>query len=454
VASFLRELRIASFLVVLLIAIGMGLPNLLAALPTYRPAWMELACMAALLTAVVTDGLLLAWHRTWGRARWPVAVTVLAVSIPATTAVPAEVLLTPAHLAMTFVGWIGVLLFAEAGLGELGAFLGLNYALTATLLVAAGRTDQESLTHYALVVIVVGGFQLALGTVGVALQKVAATAADANRRRHETATAESVAELLHADRSRRYAALQDTAASLLQGIIDGRLRPGDAGVQRRCAVEAARMRRLFAETDDVADPLLHELDSVVDVAERTGVIVTRTVLGSWPHLAQQVRRTLVDEAAAALLDARTHARLTVNGERHEVVLSVVTDGRNAQPGQRSNAGVEISTLIDGERVWMQARWTPTPAATGGPRQYSDPAVVNAHWPRTSAKYPTRSLGRTVRLRAAWQERAGRIACRTSRFRPHPPDLTRLAARTRAELLRRWKQNRTWSRIRRRGQSPR
>jgi hypothetical protein len=52
-------------------------------------------------------------HGFWGRAAWPTALFVLAVSIAAAASLPTEALLTPAHWTFGVVGWFGLLLFAD-----------------------------------------------------------------------------------------------------------------------------------------------------------------------------------------------------------------------------------------------------------------------------------------------------------------------------------------------------
>ena len=111
--------------------------------------------------------------------------------------------------------------------------------------------------------------------------------------------------------------------------------PTTRTVQRRCALAAARLRRLIAESDDVPDPLLHELRACVDLAERNGLPVDLVAVG--------------DPAAAAGGDpppaGRTAhrapwptpgswARLTVVAGPDEVVVSLVTPGPGGAGGDR------------------------------------------------------------------------------------------------------------------------
>ncbi|MGH4009310.1 MAG: hypothetical protein ACRDTH_14355 [Pseudonocardiaceae bacterium] len=77
---------------------------------------------------------------------------------------------------------------------------------------------------------------------------------------------------MHDHREFRYTRLRLTALPLLGGIGDGSLSASDPEIQRRAALEAARMRRMFAEDSDVADPLAAGLAALIDVVERRGVV--------------------------------------------------------------------------------------------------------------------------------------------------------------------------------------
>ncbi len=67
------------------------------------------------------------------------------------------------------------------------------------------------------------------------------------------------------------------------------------------------MRRLFAESDDVTDPLEHEIHACVDVAERQGKSVQLSIRGARPALPLDVRRALTEPVIAVLAGARSRA---------------------------------------------------------------------------------------------------------------------------------------------------
>jgi hypothetical protein len=359
--ALLRALRVGQSVIVLTILLGHALPNVLATLYLYRPPWTGLAWLAALVAVAVADAVLVARHRSWGAARWPVAVVVLAISAWATALLPAPALVGPAHQTLTLVGWFGVLLFGERGIRPLVGFLAAHVGITLVQLGAAGRLDGWTLVNLVLIVAVAAGFQLTAGAAAASLTRLAATATDAAHRQAATLTADAVAQQLHADREERYARLRESVLPLLRGVGDGSLSPADPDVQRRAAVEAARMRRLFAEESDVRDPLAAELGALVDVVERRGTDVRFSARGQWPVPPPAVCRALVEEVGAALLAAHGSARVTMGPAGAGVAVSVVADGETAprRPRAANAGGITTVTVIDDERTWVEARWTPT-----------------------------------------------------------------------------------------------
>ncbi|NUT51646.1 MAG: hypothetical protein HOV94_30770 [Saccharothrix sp.] len=191
------------------------------------------------------------------------------------------------------------------------------------------------------------------------LHRLGAQAASAAAEVERVRTAEAVAAESHRRRQRRFADLSAEAIPLLEGLADGTLRPEDAEVRRRSAVEAARMRRLCAETDVVTDPLLHELRHCADVADRKGVVVELETRGSWATPPVAVRRDLTDAALTALATAGSWARVTVVGDRESVSVNVVADCGDVEPPSPATPDVRVEVLGSGGTVWVEARWQPT-----------------------------------------------------------------------------------------------
>jgi hypothetical protein len=363
--ALLHSLRVARSVIVLVILVGLVLPHVVADLEVYDPRWTGPAWFAGLLAVAVADAVLVVRRRTWGRARWPAAAFVLALSVWATALLPASALVGPPHQTLGAVGWFGVLLLADTGLAALLGFLGVHVALTVVQLGLADRLDLLTAVDLAVVVAATGGFQLAVGAAGAALNRVAGAATEAARRQAATVTAEEVARQLHDDREERYTRLRDSVLPLLLGIGDGSLSPADPGVRRRAAVEAARLRRLFAEEGDVVDLLAAELGSLVDILEQRGTEVSFSATGERPVPPAAVRSALVDAVAPALLAARRSARVTVSAAGTGVLVGVVTDTDLAMAdtdvAMVEPAGHEIEVVVVGaeQQTWVEVRWSPS-----------------------------------------------------------------------------------------------
>ena len=367
--ALLHNLRVARSVIVLVILMGLVLPHVVADLSLYHPPWTGPAWFLGLLAIAAADAALVARHRTWGRARWPVAAGVLMLSVWATGLLPPWALVGPPHQTLGAVGWFGVLLLADTGLPALLGFLGLHVGLTLVQLGFAHRLDLLTLVDLAVVVAATAGFQLAVGAGGAALDRVADTATEAARRQAATVTAEEVARQLHDDREERYGRLRESVLPLLRGIGEGTLSPAEPDVQRRAALEAARLRRLFAEESDVVDLLAVELGSLVDVVEQRGTEVQFSATGKRTVPSPATRTALVDAVAPALLAARRFARVTVSTAGTGVLVSVVSDVGVDDAGL-ADAGLadaapdmspEISRVVVGteQQTWVEVRWTPS-----------------------------------------------------------------------------------------------
>jgi len=367
--ALLHNLRVARSVIVLVILMGLVLPHVVADLSLYHPPWTGPAWFLGLLAIAAADAALVARHRTWGRARWPVAAGVLMLSVWATGLLPPWALVGPPHQTLGAVGWFGVLLLADTGLPALLGFLGLHVGITLVQLGFAHRLDLLTLVDLAVVVAATAGFQLAVGAGGAALDRVADAATEAARRQAATVTAEEVARQLHDDREERYGRLRESVLPLLRGIGEGTLSPAEPDVQRRAALEAARLRRLFAEESDVVDLLAVELGSLVDVVEQRGIEVQFSATGNRTVPSPATRTALVDAVAPALLAARRFARVTVSTAGTGVLVSVVSDVGVDDAGL-ADAGLadaapdmspEISTVVVGteQQTWVEVRWTPS-----------------------------------------------------------------------------------------------
>ncbi len=366
--EFLRGLRIASLGITSVVLCLWFFPLALASTSAYRSATLEFSALAVLVVVNAIAALVVLRDRSWGRLRWPLLVTALAASMVATAAVqPADLIGAP-HWSWKIFGWFAVLLLMDLPLRWFFAALGTQHALNAVQVVAMGA-DTPALVEMGVTGLLVTSWQSAVTLAAVQLRSSAGVARQISAEEERLRTLERVAEQLHDDRQARYADLTKSTAPLLAGLGSGELHPADPTVQRACLIEAARMRRLFAESDDVADPLEHEIHACVDVAERQGTSVQLSIRGARPSLPLDVRRALTEPVIAVLAGARSRARVTVVGVNDQVTLSVIADGardtREAAPadGDRPGPGgfeglVRTTRLVRDDQLWLEVTWEP------------------------------------------------------------------------------------------------
>ncbi|HST67165.1 MAG TPA: ATP-binding protein [Mycobacteriales bacterium] len=325
--------------------------------PDYRWAPAEAAAWLALAAIGVAGGVRL-WRRRTGRAgTWALAAAALGAGAVGTAGVPGPALFTAAGWAWGAVGWFGVLLLLRRPPRELVGFLAINSAVAVAVLAHDGELDRIGLARAATAVYGPAALQLTLllaarAVAATARSAAALAAAEAGVRRRR-----QIADRLHADRRRRYGMVRRSVTPLLTGLAEGTLDPADRGVRHACAVEASRLRRLFAETDDVAEPLLHELRACSYIADQRGVVVDLQTTGRLPRLDRDARRALTELPLLALAGAERHARITVLARSDEVAVSVLVDGSGPPPGPAAEGPGVAVTVMDGtDRQWVEARW--------------------------------------------------------------------------------------------------
>jgi hypothetical protein len=353
----LRGLRIGLAVLAAVGVVGWDLPTLLANLDTYRPpelavgAWVALVLVAgAALWIAVLDG-------PFPVPRPVLVVATLAACTAGSAAVPGPDLLGPSHWSWELAAWFFAALLVDLPVRLTVLAVAAHLGIVVGQLAAADRLDHRTLVELAVVVVLNCGGAIAVAAGGGFVRRVGDTAARMAAQEADLATANRIAEELHADRQRRYADVGTTLVPLLEGLRDGSLSPADPAVRRRCAVEAARLRRLMAESDDVPDALAHELRACADVAQRAGVAVQLSVRGEGPRPALPVRRALTDPVTAVLAGARTAARVTLVRTPAEVVVSVVADSDGPLPAVAA-PGVTVDLRHGAEGAWLTVTWAP------------------------------------------------------------------------------------------------
>jgi hypothetical protein len=356
--AFTQELQRGLRIAVLAVAVAvLVIPaSFLRHVSTYDPLWPQLLAYLALLAIAVVEMVLVVRHRSWPAVRWPLLVAALGASVLSRIFLAPGETVTSADWVFGSLGWIGVILLLDSSLGYLIGFLAIHEACTLIKVMLTGPATNEELLNLAAASLGTIGYPLATGIAAFALRGVAVTAERASREAEEARTADAVEAEIHEHRQRRFADLYDTAGPLLRGIAEGALDLDAADVRHRCAVEAARMRRLFAETDSVPDPLVHELTQSADVATRKGVIVDFETRGAWPPVPVDVRRALTEPILTALAAALSEAKITVVGTPGLLSVNVVANCAVTVDVSSDHALVKVQSLREDDTTWVEAQW--------------------------------------------------------------------------------------------------
>ncbi|TLS46900.1 ATP-binding protein [Streptomyces montanus] len=371
--QLLHGAQLAALLISLLSQFIFSLQQVTAYQSVYQPAWAQTAgyvCLAAV--AVTGAAYLLRGRQIPPRVRaWSLGSVLTVSAVCAFTLAP-ERLTGAEDWAFGLVGWHALFLLADLPVRAFAAFLGAHVGLNAIAVFLSGAPTVAESAVMGITAITTCGFQLSVGVLLTRLlHGTAPEAGTEAAREEELRTRERIHEDMQRDHKERYRALTATTVPLLMGLGHGVLSPHDEEVRLRCGVEAARMRRLFAESDAVSDPLLNELRACVEVAEHQGVTVSLAVRGRPREVPVQVRRELIDPVAVTLGHARSTARVTVVWTPRAVRVSVVgvncADGRSpgdAAPSHSpaTDAKVSVARTTRGGSVWVEASWSKTAAS--------------------------------------------------------------------------------------------
>ncbi|GCD92705.1 ATP-binding protein [Embleya hyalina] len=357
---FLHGLRVAALTIAVVTLFVWELPMLLGNIDHYASPTRQFLAFGGTVVVAAGCAVPVACRRSTDRWRLPLTIVVLAMSVLSQQGVATRDLGTPAHWTFGNPGWFALVLFLGRGVAPLVVVSTVELVPTVVSLCRADGDDSGSLSAVLFGGLVFWSGQLAIGLSAKALRRTADTAmrhaAEEERMRAEHLVSESVEH----DRRQRFAALEENVVPLLERLAAGELDPRAESVRRACAVEAARLRRLFAEHDDAPDPLVHELRAAIDVVERRGVVVTLAMRGRRPALAREVRRALIDPAITALAVAEATARVTVLATVGTVTVSVVADARpkhGVLVDDRARERVSVSAMTMENRLWVEATWT-------------------------------------------------------------------------------------------------
>jgi hypothetical protein len=351
-----RGLRVAVLIVAVLTVDVLGLLNLVRHLDSHN-ATAQFVVFAALTGVLAVAAVPIVRRRPWHGPRWPAVAVVLGASALSYLALPHGMTSTSIDWVFGAANWVGVVVLLDRPFRTLVAFLAAHELLALGNLLLFHEVDTGVLLRFVTGSVTVFGLPLCVAVMAAVLTRIGTEAAAASRELERVRTAEAVAVAAHRRRAQRFAELADTTMPLLEGLADGSLAPSDPVVRRDCAIEAARMRRLFAETDTVDNPLLHELRHCAEIADRKGVEVELDARGHWPVPPVGVRRALTDAALTALATAESWARVTVVGGAEMVSVNVVADCAPTVPVS-AHPDVRVESLGNDGAVWMEAQWLP------------------------------------------------------------------------------------------------
>lgn len=344
-------------IVTAVIVFGLSLSNLLRGIGTFPVPWAQLAAFSVLAAVLAGEAVLLVRRKSWGIAGNVAVVVILAAAALSYLTLPEGRTSTALDWAFGAANWVGVVVLLDRPFRSSVLFLIGHESVALANLVVGQGFGKEAFARFATGSVTVIGFPLCAAVVAAVLGRIGTQAAAAAREVERVRIQEAVAAESHRRRARRFAELSGTTVPLLEGLADGSLRPDEPSVQRRCAIEAARMRRLFAELDTVTDPLLHELRHCADVADRRGVEVELDARGRLPDIPVAVRRDLTEVALTALATAESWARITVIGDAGLVSVNVVADCADVGMPVAATP-VNVATYGADGSVWMEATWQP------------------------------------------------------------------------------------------------
>jgi hypothetical protein len=352
--KLLRGLGLATVTITLVHLFTLGSFGVWGNLSVYRLPAVEVAAFMTLTAVVLTTGVFYLRERPFGRTRWVLLAILAVTAAAALVGMPPPSLISLAEWSFGVVCWTGLLLLLDLPFPVVVAFLAGHLVSRLAVLAAVGELDHPELADGLIFAAVFLACQLVVAAAAMLLRRMAVITAEANREEERLSTAEAVAEQVHRDRQERFVGLDTVPllAELAAGVLD----PADEGVRVRCAVDAARMRRLFAESDAVPDRLVHELRACLDTAERKGISVYLATCGARPEPPLAVRRALTEPVLALLATAASTARITVIGSPTTVTVGVVTDGQPLSDLTPMIDEVTVTQLTHGGRNWVEATW--------------------------------------------------------------------------------------------------
>ncbi|WP_040860349.1 hypothetical protein [Nocardia niigatensis] len=307
------------------------------------------------------------------RRRESVTLALMGVAVAAslllTTLLPPDDVLAGANWSIGASGWavvaLGFRLPPRLSLSALSAWWVLVCALVLTRSPSA-----DTLTVLGYHTAAIFFLQMLTAWFAATFDRAARQAAALHRERLRHRTADAVGRMTEQECLRRYRELLTEFTPLLAGLADSTLDPGDPAVQAAARTEYARLRRLFTQQDGLGHPLLSDLRTGIDAAERRGVAVTVEADVDFRRAADPAGRELPDAvrghlvaATRIMLDAsRSRARVVVTADAAGCTVSALGDcpaetldrlSRLSGTALDAAGAVHTEVVTAGELLWAR-----------------------------------------------------------------------------------------------------
>lgn len=264
---------------------------------------------------------------------------------------PAASLTTGSNWAFAALGWVVVALTYRFSLREGMTALAVLWVIGAGMMLAL-RADRDVLVTVGYDAASVALIQASVFVFTGFLVSSATTARLVNDEHVRRWAAEAEERALADDVAGRYAMLSKTLVPLLQRLREPTTDPRDPQIRLAALIEDARLRRLFAQTDNRDHQLLQELHPIIGEAEERGVSVTVDTGTVLPYVGSEVRDQLLAIAGIALAGTQSRARVVFMANGAAVTISVVCDC-DAQTRARIESASGIIPAVAGDLTWVE-----------------------------------------------------------------------------------------------------
>ncbi len=320
---------------------------------------LNLVCLVVYLAAVACSAARIVRGNHWRILAWCWLAVLLLASVLLRSQLPVEQIGAGADWSFGAFGFVAAVVLLGQPLAMMVTALIANCCIGLGVLTGLGQFDQQTLVPFAATTVGVSVFPLAAAIFYPRLASVDRLAAQDIRGRQAVLAKELKAGQVAADRAHRSSAIESSAAPLLQALADGTADPQDPQIQTAARIESARLRRLFAEVDEVGEPLLHEVRASMDAVERHGVAVTLETRGAIPSLPVMLRRALLEAPMSTLASAVGNARIVIMAGPQSLSVSVVTDGPPSPvPAPPGRPDTRTTTTTVENVTWTQTSWEP------------------------------------------------------------------------------------------------